>query len=407
MRLRCRWSLPLVLAALALGPASAQESSDDLVTTIEGEELHGAVVGLDGGAIEVRLADGQSRRVELDAIDRIDFAGAAAASAPEAGALGLWLRSGQALVARFLRASPTGGVFEHLPGRAFDVQWRFVQAVRFAPGDAPEDPGFAARVAEPLDDLDLLWATAADGTLHRLSVQVVGVSDDRTTVRFQGEERTMALERVHGIVFARAAGARPDALPNPRAVVELGGGREVAGQLAAVDGVDLTLRLDEGFALAIPRSRVAGVRVRSDRLLYLTDLVAEVEQTPAFDMTWPPLIDEGPGGGPIFVRGRAHRRGLVLVPRARLSYKLDHAYEVFEATIAQEDRAGDRADAVLRVLGDGEVLFDSGSLTRMTAPRAIRVPIKGVANLALEADFGAGFDLGDLCAFASARVRKE
>ena len=45
-----------------------------------------------------------------------------------------------------------------------------------------------------------------------------------------------------------------------------------------------------------------------------------------------------------------------------------------------------------------------GGVTPDSEPRAVKVPISGVTTLTLEADFGDGFDFGDLCVFAIPRV---
>jgi hypothetical protein len=104
--------------------------------------------------------------------------------------------------------------------------------------------------------------------------------------------------------------------------------------------------------------------------------------------------------------GKTYRRGIVAVPRTVLTYVLDGSFDVFEADIGMAEEAGPQAHAVFRVLGDGATLFESADVTPATEPHAIRVPVRGVAELALEVDFGEAFDLGDLCLFASPRIRK-
>jgi hypothetical protein len=253
-----------------------------------------------------------------------------------------------------------------------------------------------------MQDLEELIARARD--------DIAGSADlaslDEVRVRFAGEDQTIALSRVHGLVFGVDHGAPPDALANPRVVLTLRNGREISGGLAAMDQARCRLRLDEGVDLELASNSVVRIQVQSDRLVHLTDLTPETEQTAALDRSWPPLLDHGPGGGPIQLGGRSFARGLVLFPRTRLTYALDGRFDILETTIGLEERAGPAAHAVFRILGDDRVLFDSGPVTPRSEPRALKITVTKVKRLTLEADFGENLDLGDLCVFAAPRLLK-
>ena len=90
--------------------------------------------------------------------------------------------------------------------------------------------------------------------------------------------------------------------------------------------------------------------------------------------------------------------------RSRLTFDLGGKYDVFEATIGIDERGGPQAHAIFRVLVDGKVAFDSGPVQRDSQAQVVRVELAKCQSLAIEADFGKNFDLGDLCAFADARL---
>jgi hypothetical protein len=94
----------------------------------------------------------------------------------------------------------------------------------------------------------------------------------------------------------------------------------------------------------------------------------------------------------------------VVVPRTRLTWDLDGRFDRFEATIGIDDRGGPQANAVVRVVADGKVLFESEPLVFGRPAQTIRVELGRCRQLALEVDFGKNYDLGDFCAFADARV---
>lgn len=394
------------VAALLLGATVAVAQVPDRFRPIDGEVFEGLLERVtENGEVQIRLADGSTKRLGLELLQGITLGARGAAPTERLGDM-LWLRSRLALPARFDGVADGGGQFS-VPWskERIELPWRFVQAVRFD-ADGELDPGFAAAVSSPPDSTDLLYARRADGQIMRVSVQFVGLDPEQVRVRYEGEEQTIALSRVHGLIFGVDHGAPPDNVANPRIVATLRNGRELAGGLASMDEARCRLRLDEGVVLDFASNSVAHLQVQSDRLVHLTDLTPETEQTPALDRSWPPLLDQGPGGGPIRLGGQSFARGLVLFPRTRLSYPLGGRFDVLETTIGLEDRAGPAAHAVFRILGDDRVLFDSGPVTPLSEPRAVRIPVTEVQRLTLEADFGENLDLGDLCVFAAPRLLK-
>jgi hypothetical protein len=353
--------------------------------------------------VEIALANGDTRRIGLDFLRRIDLRERAGARAPLAPSL--WLRSGQTLPARLLAGEGAAGRFR-LPFSACEpvLPWRFFAALRLAT-ERSDDGGFAAALGER-PDKDLLYALR-EGAVVRLSVDFVAIDGDRLRVRFAGQDQELPVSRTYGLVFARGAGAAPDRGDGPRAMLQLDDAA-VGGRLLSVAGERWSLALDEGAVLELETARIASVAVVSDRLVYLSDLPARGEQTAAFDLTWPWLVDRGPGGGPIrLVDGREVARGLVLFPRTQLTYELGGRFDVFKATIGMEQHRGENAHACFRVLADGKNVFEADGVAADTPPQDIEVKVAGAQRLTLEADFGKNFDLGDVCVFGDARVMRQ
>ncbi len=373
------------------------------IDTITGETALADEVAMEGDTVRWRDGGGAWQERSLPEVASLEFTDRATDSplAPM-----LWLWSGTALPARFLAAAGTNARFALPLGAAEPVEialpWRAVRAVRFdAPG--PIEPEFAARLREPPAQQDTLYGRQPDGGLQRVSLAVRGVEDGRLLVHFGGADRTIPLDRVYGVVFGEQSGAAPDRQPNPRATVVSTGGIALEGRLQQLSE-QVVVRLDEGVELSLPRAAVARVIVSSDKVLYLSALQPRAEQTPALDRVWPWWVDRRPDGSALQLDGKRYATGLVLVPRTRLHFALPRPFELFEATIGMDDRAGPLAHAVFRVFGDGAVLYDSGPIGYGDPPRPVRLPVDGVRELALEADFGDNLDLGDLCAFAAARV---
>jgi len=96
----------------------------------------------------------------------------------------------------------------------------------------------------------------------------------------------------------------------------------------------------------------------------------------------------------------------VLAPRTKLTFDLGARYDVFECVAGLEERCGPLAHAIFRVYADGKLLWEATQDGAAAMPHELKLPITGCKELAIEADFGESFDLGDHCAFADARVLK-
>lgn len=394
-----------LLAALVLATAAAAQGLRGELQTIDGRRLAGSV-SIDGnGVVRVAQADGE---VTLLLAELVSFTvpGAAAETAPAPDRV--WLRSGLELPAKALRGRAAADgrpalLIAELPsGVVVELPLAFLRAVRQGGSERPEPALFAADLATPADNDDVLFVQK-EGKQHRSQVTITGLQPDRVDFLLRGTAYDFPLTGVTGIVFGRNTGFAPDPQPRPRAIAVLTTGERLDGRLLGLDR-ELRLRLDEGTEVTVPLPALHGLRIASDRLVYLSELTPKVEQTPAFDRVWPWGNDRTPAGPGFTIAGVAFERGLGMVPRTRLTYDLGGHYDVFEAMIGIDDRGGPAAHAIFRVLVDGKVAFESAPKVFGEAPTPVQVELGRGQQLALEVDFGKNYDLGDFCAFAAARV---
>lgn len=393
-----------LLATVAALPAQA--ASTALVRTIDGRTLRGAVTVADE-RMTVATAEGAVAFAlgEVESLVYRDAEVGTIAPAP----LRLWLRSGLELPVRSLagRAAADGKpamLQVTTPGELrFELPLATVRALRQSGPSLPEPPLFAADLAQPPAAADLLYVVR-DGRQQRSTVTVQALRDDRVDFLLRGEPFDFEFAGVAAIVFGADTGLVPDRQPKPRARLAVATGERLDGKLLAIDAERAQLRLDEGAVVDVPLAALRSVQMASDRLAWLGDLQPKVEQTPAFDRVWPIGVDRTPAGKGLVLGGKEHARGVCLVPRARLTYDLGGRFDVFEAIVGIDDRAGPDAHAIVRVLVDGKVAWDGGARTRGQKPEAVRIELKKAQTLALEADFGRNYDLGDFCVFADARL---
>lgn len=386
----------VALLAAAVVPAQIRGKA----VAIDGKIAVGALQ-CDGEAVVVTTADGP---VRWQLAELAEFQVEGATPSPVAALHRIWLRSGAELPAMRLALAPgaTARVLAILPcGAELELPFSMLRAIRQAGPERPEPPLFTADLADPPANADLLYVVR-DGKAQRSAVRITGAAAGQLAFELRDRSYEFAFDGVAAVVFGANTGFAPDRLPKPRTVVSLTSGERVEGKLLEL-GERLRLQLDEGAVLDVPAAILSQLAVASDRRAWLGELVPQVEQTPAFDRVWPWTVDRTLAGPGFVLGGRTFDRGIGMVPRTRLTYTLAARYDAFEATIGIDDRAGPTGAAVFRVLVDDRVAT-TVTMARGDAPRPLAVALDGARKLALEVDFGAGFDVGDLCAFAEARV---
>jgi hypothetical protein len=387
-----------VAAIVGVGRLLVAQSVAEL-HEVSGARTNVVVEGFDGTSLRVRVGDA-IEATPIARVARLAWA-RAAAPAPDAATGAVWLRSGTRLTGRFESGGGTSITFAANGAAApIVIPLRHVQAIRF--GVPRSDDLDFTRVAGAPEQSDVLFALR-DEAVTRIGVTVKQVRERELVVDFAGAERTLPVDRAHGIVFGATSGVAADVARGVRVVAAFAGGDVVVARLNAIDAATVTFALDEGPTLTLPRERLARLDFPSDRLARLGEWTPELVQIPALDRVWPVLVDRAVGGGPIRIGGETHAHGVVVRPQCRATYALPRAFDWFECTLGIEDGAGRHGDAEVAFALDG----DEVRRLRVRAgqpPTAIRLDVRGKKTLTLIVDFGAGLDLGDHVAFGSARL---
>ncbi|HEX5054626.1 MAG TPA: NPCBM/NEW2 domain-containing protein [Planctomycetota bacterium] len=399
--------LGLSLAAQAPPAATApvREGPTGRLRTIDGRTLAGRLT-VDANGRATIVSGDTSVALGLDEVTTFerDDAVVAAVSAPHR----VWLRSGLELPGVRLSGVPGAAgkpamLTVELPcGRTVAVPFGTIRAVRHGGSERAEPRSFAADRESPPANEDLLYVQK-DGQAVRSSVTIVGCTADQLEFTLRGRAIDFPFAAITGMVFGTNTGFAPDAQPMPRTTLELTTGEHLEGRLLEANAT-LRLRLDEGAVLDVPADKLFRLTVASDRLVWLSQLTPKVEQTAAFDRSWPWYVDRSVAGPGLVLGGKTYSHGLGLVPYTRLTYELGGKFDLFEAMIGIDDRGGPQAHAVFRVFVDGKLAFESAPMTLGKPAEAVQVELHKCSQLAIEVDFGKNYDLGDFCAFADARV---
>ena len=88
-------------------------------------------------------------------------------------------------------------------------------------------------------------------------------------------------------------------------------------------------------------------------------------------------------GAPLSLNGTRYAKGLGMNSPALVRYRMGKRCQKLIAEIGLDDSAGPEGSAVFQVWADGEKLFDSGVVTKVTPPRHLDLDVTGRSDLRL------------------------
>ena len=410
-----------------------RRATADVLYSVDGPaRIMGRVISAAEGAVTVELAsapvDGVAepeadtspalKTYRLDSIRAIEFGEVPPVDAlhghvdfddvdQPAGQAGIWmltLRSGEQLQADVVAATSdvwkvrlAGGPSEQpteltLPVSAMASAWRARRPAGAANTDveAPKPGEHALIVLDKSTEAPVRVAGVWEG-----------LEDGAARFSFRGAVRSVALDRVAGVVFhAVDGGGFGDRV---YVVAELLQGARISGELLSVNADGISLQMSWGRTIVLPRDSVRRLDIRNGRIESLAAMSPDdVEQTPYFGRLIPYAINRALDGGAMRFAAEDDplAAGVAMHSRSRLHYDTAGRFERFRCRVGFLWPAGQHGQADIRVLGDGTPLFEWTNAAGGDGQRDVDVSIEGVKRLTLEVDFGEGRDVGDHVVFA-------
>lgn len=263
-------------------------------------------------------------------------------------------------------------------------------------------------IANPSVDEDSVLVQTSEGERGVQGI-VEGLDRQELKINYQGESRTIGLERLNAIVMADIGLAAPD---GPMATVRLTDGSTTRGVLGELADGRLSLQTSGRTALEINADKVVSIAINSDRLIFLSDLdPVDVQQKSVFTVTRPWQRDQsvekrklaiGSGESDQPLR---FKKGLGTQSFTELVFRNEDGFDQFAATVGIAIETQGRGDCRMVVRGDGIELW-SGRVRGTDPPQEIKVDIKGMQDVALVVYPGEDFDLADHANWGNARFLK-
>jgi hypothetical protein len=158
-------------------------------------------------------------------------------------------------------------------------------------------------------------------------------------------------------------------------------------------------------------AEVAGLQSLRGRFVYLSDREATAyRHVPYLDMEWVHERDRNVLGTPLVVAGNRYLKGIGMHSASRLTYRLDGAYQRFDASIAIDDSADGRGSVTFGVYvsreGEWQQAYASGIVRGGAKPQAVSIDLVGAAGLTLTVDYADRGDELDRADWLDARLVK-
>jgi hypothetical protein len=391
------WILVIALSCCPVAASHGQQNSQaeqDRLVLLDGTTITGTISAIrSDGKIALDHAENP---VELNGLRRIERA----AGAPEGKLAG---NEGSSLVLDFLDGGRLIAPGLSISDEQCRVPWQHgtlrlpldaVLAVRLHPGESRPDFEEALRRGEQYDRLFV----QTDEKLVMIPGFIEGLDDENVVFKWNDQRQTIGRARLFGIVVA-SVGPAPD--HTGQCLLDLSDGSALWGRIECLEPGDqsqpagLKFHLCDDTDVTIPWDSVRRVSVRSDRLVYLSDLTpVEVDEEPvvAFPRSW--QRDKSVGRRPLTLGARTFAKGIGVQARSQLTLHAGGEFELLTATIGIDAETGGRGDCLFVVLGDGEELFRK-RVKGADPPSDLRVGIQGVGEVALVVEPGEDLDFGD------------
>ncbi len=113
-----------------------------------------------------------------------------------------------------------------------------------------------------------------------------------------------------------------------------------------------------------------------------------------------PQRDRSVAKGPLCIRGEVFSRGVGTHASSTLRIRLGGKALRFRGSVGVDDSSGSGGTVRFKLVGDGQLLFDSGIMRSRQAARRIDIDLRGVGDLVLavrDAGDGISYDHADWC----------
>lgn len=265
--------------------------------------------------------------------------------------------------------------------------------------------------SEPVSQtLDVVFATGSSGAVRGVEGKAIAVREDKLVFEYEGEERTVPLDRVQGVRFAptELTNGRPPAKPVLLAGLP-GIGRVPVASFETSDQVEFTftaIGLETQTSAAnkttflLGPARLRGFDVYGGGSVNPLDLNPQVASTALLDLPPPLSFGTLPDGQPLTIARKKFSTGFAAGPKTTVTVQTGGAFRACKFSVG----LAANGNAAVRVVSGEQVLWEKKDLTEKDGAIEVSVNVSGLDQLSFEVGFGSRFDVGDLVVFGDPQL---
>lgn len=264
-----------------------------------------------------------------------------------------------------------------------------------------------ARILETDAAADLIVIRKKESLDYQAGV-LGDVTDTIVGFKLDDERIDVKRTKVAGLVYYHAAGKK---LPASHGQLRDAAGSRLEIAEVSLEAETLRVKTPAGFEAAVPLETLAAF---TGRVQYLSDLepvsaswrplVAAAGQPTSAETFFRPRRDQAIDGGALRLDGHAFAKGLSMVSRTEMVYRLPPGqFKRLKALAGIDDCARPAGNARLEIWGDKRKLLET-DLRGDQPPVPVDVDLTGVGRLRIVADFGAEAEIMDVVDLCDARI---
>jgi hypothetical protein len=237
---------------------------------------------------------------------------------------------------------------------------------------------------------------------------IEGIDTERLLINYEGQSRTIQMDKVLAVVFA-------DLQQGNRATLTVsasfGDGSRITGSVLAWQQDQLTMAV-RGAPLTFASSTLSRLDVRSGRLLYVSEIEdLEIETKPIFAPPRSLQRDRSVEGNPIRLRmpdGKVQtfRRGFGVAAYSRIRFRNSGDFDRLLGMVGIDAETEGRGNCRVLIRGDGITLWERQLLGTQPA-ESLELDVSGVSQIEFIVESGELFDLSDHVSWANVRLLKQ
>ncbi|MEX0792190.1 MAG: NPCBM/NEW2 domain-containing protein [Pirellulaceae bacterium] len=388
---------------------------------VSGDTLSGTLIGIDGKAATVRLADDQERTIPLNEIFTVSLKRGKEASTTSSFPLEVLLVDGSRIKGRSVEFGGRDFAIQTANDTLLTLTKTHVRGMRFPNADQGEEIGgesLTANWTELLEEpiLGDAIVLVREGELTHQEVIITNIEGENISIQLDDIQTDVNREKLFGLLFYQRQERR---LPISLGTLETHDGSSWQLRDMKLQEDQLEITSLSGVRHQIPLSQVESFDFAAGNILFLTEISPDRTQWNPFigsllskdelALVYAPRFDSSFREEPLSLErdGKLQNfaKGIAAQAKTEIIYTLPEGFQQFRALIGLSPRGSHNGGLKFSLVGDQRILAEE-LLTNDTVPRELVVDVSQVRRLRIIVDFSESSGWGDVLHICQPRILK-